>query len=263
MENGGASNFALCPRVILFSFFFQSKKKNLKIIESTVRFEFIRVSNSNNYLLIQENNRDEQFSKKKKKYTRVHHYSEIIVEKKLKSNLEFKSCCERGVREGVGWPRHSFPGWREITRAKRMETVCARESWRALFRNRVAKLQKFREGGTDREIASPVIDCSITFSASACRVAPANESPFLLSPFFTPSPLFSAGAYALLFFFSPPPPPISRLDTQMRPDRKMVRIEMHFACSRSLYVGVRGPDEIRKRREGGKEGGRGRKRALE
>lgn len=200
MENGGASNFALCPRVILFSFFFQSKKKNLKIIESTVRFEFIRVSNSNNYLLIQENNRDEQFSKKKKKYTRVHHYSEIIVEKKLKSNLEFKSCCERGVREGVGWPRHSFPGWREITRAKRMETVCARESWRALFLNRVAKLQKFREGGTDREIASPVIDCSITFSASACRVAPANESPFLLSPFFTPSPLFSAGAYALLFF---------------------------------------------------------------
>lgn len=57
------------------------------------------------------------------------------------------------------------------------------------------------EGGMDREIASPVIDCSITFSASACRVAPANESLFPLSPFFTPSPLFSAGAYALLFFF--------------------------------------------------------------
>lgn len=69
MENGGASNFALCPRVILFSFFFQSKKKNLKIIESTVRFEFIRVSNSNNYLLIQENNR--AIFQKKKKNTRV------------------------------------------------------------------------------------------------------------------------------------------------------------------------------------------------
>lgn len=55
------------------------------------------------------------------------------------------------------------------------------------------------EGGMDREIASPVIDCSITFSASACL--PANESLFPLSPFFTPSPLFSAGAYALLFFF--------------------------------------------------------------
>lgn len=88
------------------------------------------------------------------------------------------------------------------------------------------------EGGMDREIASPVIDCSITFSASACRVAPANESLFPLSPFFTPSP-FSAPVLTLFFFF-PPPPPISRLDTQMRPDRKMVRIEMHFACSRSL-----------------------------
>lgn len=116
MENGGASNFALCPRVILFSFFFNPKKKNLKIIESTVRFEFIRVSNSNNYLLIQENNRDEQFSKKKK----IHACPSLLRNnrgKKIKEQSRIQKLLRtRGT--GGGWLVAPFLPWMERNNAR-------------------------------------------------------------------------------------------------------------------------------------------------
>ena len=102
---------------------------------------------------------------------------------------------------------------KKTTRVKRMAVrVTTAESWRVvrIVSQSVAKLQKFRRG-THREIASLVIDCSITFSGS-CVTLPWLMSPLSLSlsPFSFALP--HTYSYQCLSFFS-----IWKLDTQMRP----------------------------------------------
>lgn len=105
----------------------------------------------------------------------------------------------------------------KTTRVKRMAVrVTTAESWRVvrIVSQSVAKLQKFRRG-THREIASLVIDCSITFSGS-CVTLPWLMSPLSLSLLYpspsSSSPPSTTSSYQCLSFFS-----ISKLDTQMRP----------------------------------------------
>ena len=145
---------------------------------------------------------------------------------------------------------------KKTTRVKRMAVrVTTVESWRVvrIVSQSVAKLQKFRRG-THREIASLVIDCSITFSGSCVTL------PWLMSPF----------SLSLSFFLRPPPHLLisvlvfflhleaGHADATGRKWRGSKCISPW-----SQYVGVRDPDEIRKRREGGKEGERGRQIEIE
>lgn len=145
---------------------------------------------------------------------------------------------------------------KKTTRVKRMAVrVTTAESWRVvrIVSQSVAKLQKFRRG-THREIASLVIDCSITFSGSCVTL------PWLMSPF----------SLSLSFFLRPPPHLLisvlvfflhleaGHADATGRKWRGSKCISPW-----SQYVGVRDPDEIRKRREGGKEGERGRQIEIE
>ena len=147
---------------------------------------------------------------------------------------------------------------KKTTRVKRMAVrVTTVESWRVvrIVSQSVAKLQKFRRG-THREIASLVIDCSITFSGS-CVTLPWLMSPLSLS-------------LSLSFFLRPPPHLLisvlvfflhleaGHADATGRKWRGSKCISPW-----SQYVGVRDPDEIRKRREGGKEGERGRQIEIE
>ena len=145
---------------------------------------------------------------------------------------------------------------KKTTRVKRMAVrVTTVESWRVvrIVSQSVAKLQKFRRG-THREIASLVIDCSITFSGSCVTL------PWLMSPL----------SLSLSFFLRPPPHLLisvlvfflhleaGHADATGRKWRGSKCISPW-----SQYVGVRDPDEIRKRREGGKEGERGRQIEIE
>lgn len=130
----------------------------------------------------------------------------IVAPKKSRKKIKEQSRIQklsrsrvRGVGRGL---IASFLPWMERNNARETYGTGARVNRGAhCFAIGWRNCRNF-EGGMDREIASPVIDCSITFSASACRVAPANESLFPLSPFFTPSP-FSAPVLTLFFFFSP------------------------------------------------------------
>lgn len=141
----------------------------------------------------------------------------------------------------------------KTTRVKRMAVrVTAAESWRVvrIVSQSVAKLQKFRRG-THREIASLVIDCSITFSGS-CVTLPWLISPLSLSFFLPPHHLLISVLVFFLHFEA------GHADATGRKWRGSKCISPW-----SQYVGVRDPDEIRKRREAGKEGERGRQIEIE
>lgn len=149
----------------------------------------------------------------------------------------------------------------KTTRVKRMAVrVTTAESWRVvrIVSQSVAKLQKFRRG-THREIASLVIDCSITFSGS-CVTLPWLMSPLSLSllypsPSSSSPPLYHLLISVLVFFLHFE---AGHADATGRKWRGSKCISPW-----SQYVGVRDPDEIRKRREGGKEGERGRQIEIE
>lgn len=128
----------------------------------------------------------------------------IVAPKKSRKKIKEQSRIQklsrsrvRGVGRGL---IASFLPWMERNNARETYGTGARVNRGAHYFAIGWRNCRNFEGGMDREIASPVIDCSITFSASACRVAPANESLSSFS-FFYPLPPFQRRCLRSSFFF--------------------------------------------------------------